>query len=154
MKLVIDRSKWLQGEASVVSMLLRPQDGKMCCLGFYCLALGAPEKSINRVHTPLGDEGDEWLPTLIDKVVLEKAEWLFDGTTVVEATAGKKESPWKVSADCLSLMQVNDDMYESAYDPPIEAYDPPIEVWRSNKEEEIKKRFAEHGVEVEFTGEY
>lgn len=37
MKLTIDRSKWLRGDPN--SMLLRPTDGRMCCLGFLGLAL-------------------------------------------------------------------------------------------------------------------
>lgn len=45
MKLVIDRSKWLRGEGSSKSSLLRTSDGKMCCLGFLGLACGiAPDR--------------------------------------------------------------------------------------------------------------
>lgn len=39
-KLVIDRSCWLRGEGAQTSRLLRPRDGKMCCLGFFGLACG------------------------------------------------------------------------------------------------------------------
>lgn len=42
----IDRKKWLRGEGSAGSALLRVSDNKMCCLGFYSLALGCTEKDI------------------------------------------------------------------------------------------------------------
>lgn len=37
---VIDRSRWLRGEGSNQSYLLRKDDQKMCCVGFLCQALG------------------------------------------------------------------------------------------------------------------
>lgn len=43
MKLVIDRNRWLRGEGGAVSKLHRISDGKMCCLGFFCYALGASD---------------------------------------------------------------------------------------------------------------
>lgn len=47
MKFTIDRTRWLRGEGSDVSKLLRPSDGKMCCVGFFCLAQGLSEDTIN-----------------------------------------------------------------------------------------------------------
>ena len=38
--LKIDRRTWLRGEGASQSFLLREADGKMCCLGFACLAAG------------------------------------------------------------------------------------------------------------------
>jgi hypothetical protein len=46
MKFTIERDKWLHGEGSDVSCLLRKEDGKMCCLGFYALAAGLTEDMI------------------------------------------------------------------------------------------------------------
>ena len=43
-ELMIQRSKWLRGE--VKSRLLRPSDGKMCCLGFYALSCGLSHEQI------------------------------------------------------------------------------------------------------------
>lgn len=40
MKVIVERSKWLRGEGSGVSQLLRERDGKLCCVGFACLAAG------------------------------------------------------------------------------------------------------------------
>jgi hypothetical protein len=43
MKFTIDRSKWLRGEDAkdgLDSYLLRPSDGKQCCVGIYLSAIG------------------------------------------------------------------------------------------------------------------
>lgn len=43
-RLVIDRSRWLRAPlAGSASMLFRPSDGKMCCIGFYGRACGYSE---------------------------------------------------------------------------------------------------------------
>lgn len=43
---IVDRTKWLRGEGSRASKLLREQDGKMCCMGFASLAAGYTEDQI------------------------------------------------------------------------------------------------------------
>lgn len=43
---VINRKTWLRGEGTSPSRLLRSSDGKMCCVGFICLAEGVPEEAI------------------------------------------------------------------------------------------------------------
>jgi hypothetical protein len=49
MKFTVNRSTWLRGEGYEHSALLRQVDGKMCCLGFFCLASGLkPYDIINR----------------------------------------------------------------------------------------------------------
>lgn len=46
---VIDRRRWLRGEGPDASRLLRKTDGKMCCLGFVCEAVGvSAERLVNR----------------------------------------------------------------------------------------------------------
>ena len=50
--LTIDRAKWLRGEDSVDTYLLRQRDGKMCCLGFLCLAAGFSRRDITDVGEP------------------------------------------------------------------------------------------------------
>lgn len=47
--LTIDRAAWLRGEGGILSFLLRPSDGKMCCLGFYAEACGMADKDLNGV---------------------------------------------------------------------------------------------------------
>jgi hypothetical protein len=51
-ELVIDRKRWLRGEGGAVSKLLRPSDGKMCCLGFYGRALGFSPDEIGHLSSP------------------------------------------------------------------------------------------------------
>jgi hypothetical protein len=46
MKYIIDRTKWLRGEGSGASKLLRPSDGKMCCLGMVALQCGLDMRQI------------------------------------------------------------------------------------------------------------
>lgn len=46
MKLVINRKIWLHGEGASQSALLRSEDGKMCCLGFFAKACGATDDEI------------------------------------------------------------------------------------------------------------
>jgi len=53
MDMVIERSKWLRGGAGVVSMLLSPKSGRMCCLGFYALACGYGREDIANVVSPM-----------------------------------------------------------------------------------------------------
>jgi hypothetical protein len=50
-KFVIDRSKWLRGEGSDYSFLLRA-DKKMCCLGQICKQQGIPLKEMIQVTSP------------------------------------------------------------------------------------------------------
>lgn len=52
MKLIIDRTKWLRGEDSEDSYLLRISDNKMCCLGFYSLAKGCSIEDIRGCQEP------------------------------------------------------------------------------------------------------
>lgn len=66
MKLIIDRQRWLRGEGSNDSCLLRESDKKMCCLGFYCTAKGKSQEDILDLVTP-GDFSNphEEFPELI-----------------------------------------------------------------------------------------
>lgn len=41
----VSRSTWYRGEGSTYSRLLR-SDGKMCCVGFLCKAMGMTDKDI------------------------------------------------------------------------------------------------------------
>jgi len=46
MKFIIDRTKWLRGEGYKQSRLLRPSDGKQCCLGQIGRQCGLSVRSI------------------------------------------------------------------------------------------------------------
>jgi|SRR5688572_23917735 len=121
MKVTIDRQKWLRGTGSAVSYLYRPDDQKMCCLGFFALQCGYSIESIEKKSTPmdvvnpgldvLGDFGG-----VVDRVGPE------DGTTYVNSgVAGE-------------LMRTND-----------QPFTPPPQ-----REREITELFRSIGVEVEF----
>ncbi len=56
MKFIIDRRVWLRGEGSANSFLLRPADGKMCCMGQVCLQLGVVPADLERRKIMSGEQ--------------------------------------------------------------------------------------------------
>lgn len=82
MKLKIDRAKWLRGEGAYKSYLFRPEDGRMCCLGFLGLSYSLSPEDLTNVK----------MPTEIDKPGYP--EWL-----------GHREA----SDACKDITEVNDD---------------------------------------------
>ena len=58
LKVIVRRAQWLRGN-DATSMLYRPSDRRMCCLGFACKAAGLKTKEIsgeafpNNVMAPL-----------------------------------------------------------------------------------------------------
>lgn len=46
---VIDRTVWLRGEGIARSKLLRPDDGKRCCVGIYLGACGVADEALSGV---------------------------------------------------------------------------------------------------------
>lgn len=67
--LVIDRSKWLTGrealdaEKDKAPRLLSPTTGRMCCIGFLCLAEGLKEDQIKNHGMPAGIDYETQLTT-------------------------------------------------------------------------------------------
>ncbi len=93
MKFIIDRNKWLRGEGSTASCLLRPEDGKMCCLGLFLKSLGSSDESLKDLSTPAD----------IDPTNSVVPEWLVC------------HSPYRPNgigcpADVSSIMDANDNM--------------------------------------------
>lgn len=72
MKLIIDRKKWLRGEGSITSRLLRSSDEKQCCVGMYLGQLGVSRELLRDRSTPCDGLGAP-IPLPVD------AEWLVDG---------------------------------------------------------------------------
>lgn len=105
MKLVIDRSKWLRGEGSKSSFLLRFGDQKMCCLGFYLKACGLEDADILQTAAPhnLG-------------VLNKSPDWLLK-------PAKSSMSYPQPSTDCGKLMEINDqsDIADDAKEKEIKA---------------------------------
>jgi hypothetical protein len=58
----IDRKVWLRGEGGR-SMLYRPEDSKMCCLGIFMAKCGVP-KSVLADHAIPNNLEQEWLEQL------------------------------------------------------------------------------------------
>ena len=101
-KVYIDRNRWLRGEGSGVSRLLRSTDGKMCCLGFCMLALGRTEEQIRDVTTPAAKERLGFNETPLS-VPVEAPGF---GTSLVEIdSSGGYSIPYNI----LMAMEVNDD---------------------------------------------
>ena len=61
-KFIVDREFWLRGEGSKDSCLLRSNDQKMCCFGFYALACGSTVVEIKE-KTSLAN-----IPNISDKL--------------------------------------------------------------------------------------
>lgn len=55
LKVTVDRSRWFRGQGGEKSRLLMAS-GKMCCLGFACIAAGHTSDEIMEVATPNGLE--------------------------------------------------------------------------------------------------
>jgi hypothetical protein len=124
MKLVIDRATWLRGEGSTNSYLLRLHDGKKCCVGFYALACGRPEKEIADIQTLHAQRADSW-----------------------EAQRFEADQP---VPDIYRLYFVND--HEIGRTWPLPSTDPSMVYPTTEAERErlIAETFAKHDVEVEF----
>lgn len=60
MKLVIDRQKWIRGEMVKRSFLIRPEDGKSCCLGFLGCAIGISRDNLWGKRMPWDNK--DWEP--------------------------------------------------------------------------------------------
>jgi len=91
---IINRAKWLHGEvnersAENNSVLLRPEDGKMCCLGFFA-------KSVCQLkNKDIESIGDLELEILKNSNLKNKfPKWFFE--------------KYGLSADAWSLMEAND----------------------------------------------
>lgn len=52
MKFTIDRARWWRGRGFIDSRLVRAEDGRRCCLGFYSLACGYTEKELEGISSP------------------------------------------------------------------------------------------------------
>lgn len=122
MKLVIDRNKWLRGEGGAVSALRRKSDSKMCCLGFFAKELGYEDDMINDRSSP-----EDFLTARVTPNYWPK--W------AVNEEYEDGEDPYRTdTCDLMDLMKINDDEHMSD----------------EEREGEIKRLFAEHGVDVEF----
>lgn len=80
-KFTIDRSKWIRGAEN--ARLLRTQDNKMCCLGFYSLSCG-----LNKLQIL-----SKIMPHHIDTYSIPpQMMWLIDGQTYASELAEKLQT--------------------------------------------------------------
>lgn len=122
MKLKIERRKWLRGEGRGV--LYRPNDGRMCCLGFYCKAKGFSKTEMEGLSSPEELTYD----SALDSKRIKKIEALL------EKTPEGYYSDYIDNEICRSLVDINDDEKRSD----------------TVREKMIKTRFKKIGVDVEF----
>lgn len=119
-ELVIDRATWFRGRGPAQSRLLTDQ-GKRCCLGFECQALGYKDEQLIDVPSPgilCSYEHPEAVP--------DHMQWLAD--------FNKDQDIFENSITCLDLIAINDN--PSISDP--------------ERESQISEIFANNGVEVKF----
>lgn len=98
-RLVITRSRWLRGEGPSKSCLRRGEDGKMCCLGFYCVALGKSDLQITGMSEPdhvgvhgwLDQAHNEWALAL-SLVRGRVVDILMDGNDRIDTTETEREA--------------------------------------------------------------
>ena len=122
-KLVITRSKWARGDSTgKYSNYLLNRSDKMCCLGF------AGKQLCDLPDERLLDSGT---PAHLGNAFCNGLSWLLEE---VENDKGEPTGDIEDSLDCQHLMDTNDNGSTSD----------------AEKEAEIIKVFAEHGVDVTF----
>jgi hypothetical protein len=135
-KLTIDRNIWIRNTSDVngspthCSYLLRPSDGKMCCLGQYLKSNGISDSELLDVQA--ADQIDE----LGNKVFTSpNINWMVDKNTMFHYTSELgTPSKYKSSQASYQLMKTNDGIFET-------------EEYRENKLTEL---FLKQGIEVTF----
>lgn len=119
MKLVIERKRWLRGHSDGV---LLNTEGKMCCLGFACDALGAEPDAMLGAGTP------------------EDLDELFQGLTRLPETYKEEDLAFKRGTRYFDTNVVDD---------AVEANDS-MHITDAEREPKIKEILARAGFEVEF----
>lgn len=95
----IERSKWLRGEGSKNSSLLRSCDGKMCCLGQVMQQCGIPDNELREI----GEPSDIHNPDIEVEVLCEWQQWAISPTRHMHP---------RIS----SMMELNDDVFTEDFD--------------------------------------
>lgn len=119
------RNEWLRG-VEPPYVMLRADDNKKTCLGFYLLALGISEDSLVGRKTPIDIVGE----------YPHDGRWLMDNVGCSFYPRGGKNSP-----DCNYLMMANNRWFPEWDGKPYT---------EQKREERIVEIFEKHGVEVEF----
>ncbi len=121
----IDRATWLHGEGSLGSYLLRPSDGKMCCLGFLAKASGVSQTDLT--HQKMLDYLSYYNRTLLP------AELIRENSMSVARIVSLNDNPLHEKVTPLIVPEL-----ESAIE----------------REQRLTTAFQELGITVTFTGKY
>jgi hypothetical protein len=123
MKLTIDRATWLRGEGGSNSRLLRGDDQKMCCLGFYAKSCGFSDEDLS----------DHLDPSELLAVRLTEEN---DANRIPQSLTPLVAAYHLPTSLAYAMMKMNDDPnWEEAY-----------------REARLKELFEQMDVEVEFVG--
>lgn len=121
-KVVVDEQKWLHGETSEDSFLLRASDRKMCCLGFACVQGGVEEGDLEQVEMPYMVS-----PRPADKVPGNLlGRWVDLASRLNDTPNGREPLGWEMTKP---VELVKDD---------------------EDRKKQLIKLFAEQGIELEF----
>lgn len=136
--LVIDRKIWLRGEGDSSGQLLRPDDGKMCCIGIYLEACGVPKELLK--GQDVAHSG------VVMPVLPEEAQWLVAGIHCAMAQPDA-QAAYAINDDALAWKDDDGDNDNEDREPTL------ADAWTEAKyrEEKLAKIFAKHDVEVVFT---
>jgi hypothetical protein len=105
-KLEISRKEWLRGGPSMKSFLYRPDDGKMCCLGFLGRACGLTVKEMEYSSYPSNvrayrDNGP--------------SELLDYHEQRLPLSSGQRDEPWEETIGCINDAEDIDDETREAW---------------------------------------
>lgn len=123
-KLVIDREKWLRGQGAELSKLLRREDEKMCCVGFYLESCGVPRETLlgnAAAHSPE-----------VALILPDEAKWLNNGDLYLPNSSPIGRELYAINDRIIILNSLTPTMDEL------------------ERENRVMELFSQQGVEVEF----
>lgn len=124
--LTINRAKWFKGAGHHKGQLLTSK-GKMCCLGFSCLAFGVPKEQLRYIPMPYQLPEDADIPSWLR----EKSHKLLSSTL---------EKIMENSSHKISVTEIG-------------AINDMEELPDSHREDLVTRFFNQHGIAVTFVGE-
>lgn len=132
----IVRRRWRRGKGTQrqSSLLLHPDDNKMCCLGFYMQACGVPREKLKDKGFPRG------------VVQITDTEGLFRGIDKdILSVLRKAKASWLVSMNKMKRVVNNSKMTDAL----VDANDNQEKSYK-DIEKEVKTLFAKKGIKVKF----
>lgn len=159
LKVVVREKEWLQGEYD--SMLLRPKDGKMCCLGFVCETVGVERENFEGVET-LSRLTIPELPAGLEGVLVETRDEFIDDDEPVRIDLPITEDLMSVN-DTISVGRYKQAYPASTFTPTYptgwsenligKPIDPDEQKFYAMKKARIKELGLQAGIDFEFVAE-